>query len=246
MTTVRQLCTGALRLLNVIAQGEAASEDDMAITVSALSGMLDGWSNDRLMIYSINPHVFDLTTSTAAYTLGPAGDWDVTRPMRIENAYVRLHANSPQQLDIKLRELTDEQYGDIAVKNTGSTFPFAFFDNGNYPLRTIYLFPVPSAGNQIVLWLWQPLLDLSNLDAEVTLPPGYERALRFNLAWEVSAEFGKTPSDQVSRTAVISKEELERMNFNPVFLRGDGSNVPRDRARGGASAVITGGFRFGN
>lgn len=242
-STIRQLITGALRLINVIAQGEAPSEDDVEITKSALNGMIDSWSNNKLMIYTMNPTEFPLS-GKQNYTLGPGGDWDVTRPMEIDNAYTRLNSGTLQQIDIKLKLLTDEEYGDISVKNTPSTFPYALYDNGNYPLRTISLFPIPTGPASIVLWLRTPLLDLTDLDAVVNYPPGYERCFRFNLAVEIAPEFGKQIPDEVAVIAKRSKEELERLNSVPVHIRGDGGNIVRGRGRGGPSAIITGGFGF--
>ncbi len=244
MATTRELITGSLRLLNVIATGEAPSEDDVNITKSALNGMIDSWSNNKLMIYTMNPYVFNLVAGQQIYTLGNdvTADWQTFRPLDIENAYVRLNANTQQQLDIKLKILTDDQYADISAKNTPSTFPFAIFDNGNYPLRSIYVFPTPTQNSQIVLWLRQPLIDLTDIDAEVSYPPGYERAFRFNLAVEVAPEFGRDAPERVVNIATAAKLEIERTNSSPVYLKGDGGNTPRGRTGGTPSSILTGGF----
>ena len=229
-STTRDMITGAMRLINVYGTSEIPSADDMNISVSALDSMIDSWSNNRLMIYTISPSVFPLT-GASSYTLGPGGDWNTTRPMAIEEAYCRLNSNTPQQLDIACQELTDAQYAGISVKNTTSTFPFAIYDNGNYPLRTIYVFPIGAAGNEMVLWLRQPLLDLSNIDLMIDYPPGYERAFRFNLAVELAAEFGKTVPEQVMGVAQASRLELERLNSTPMYLRGDGGMSRSGRNR---------------
>lgn len=244
--TVRSLILGAMRLINVVGANEVPTEGDMQIAVDSLNGMIDSWSNNRLMIYSITPYEFLLTGPIRDYTLGPGGDWDVERPMAIEQAYARLNSGTAQQLDISMESLTDAQYASIAVKNTTSTFPFAFYDNGNYPLRTVSLFPIPNGSNcTIVLWLRQPLLDLTSLDQQVSYPPGYERAYRFNLAVELADEFGKVVSDNTKAIATASKLELERLNSTPMYLRGDGG-MSRN-GRGKYFNWITGDFwRFGN
>lgn len=196
------------------------------------------------MIYTINPTTFPLT-GQSSYTLGPGADWDIERPMNIEQAQARLNSGSPQQLDISMQSLTDSQYAGIAVKNTTSTFPFAFYDNGNYPVRTIYIFPIGATGSEIVLWLRQPLLDPNLLDDPVTYPPGYERAFRFNLAIELAAEFGKSIPDQVMSVATAAKLELERLNSTPRFLIGDGGMTRSGKNR--YFNWITGNFwNFGN
>ena len=244
--TVRQLITGALRLINVVQANEVPTADDMTISQEALNGMIQSWSNNRLMIYTIQPSTFPLT-GQPSYTLGPSltSDWIIERPMNIEQAYARLNSGSPQQLDIAMASLTDAQYAGIAVKNTTSSFPFAFYDDGAYPDRTITLFPINSAGCEIVLWLRQPLLYPALLDDPVTYPPGYERAFRFNLAVELAAEFGKTIPDQVLSVAQLSKLEIERLNAVPRYLIGD-SGMSRS-GRNKYFNWITGNFwKFGN
>jgi hypothetical protein len=243
-TSTRQLITGALRLIGVVQANESPTPEDMEISVSALDALIDSWSNNRLMIYTIKPRSFPITGSQT-YTLGPGGDWDITRPMNIENAYARLNAGSAQQLDIAMQSLTDAQYAGISVKNTSSTFPFAFYDDGAYPLRTITLFPIPNGQSEIVLWLREPLIDLVDLDQPVMYPPGYERAFRFNLAVELAAEFGKTLPTQVIAVASVSKLELERLNSVPRYLHGD-SGMSRT-GKGRFFNYITGGFwKFGS
>ena len=244
MTTVRDMINGAGRLVNIIQQNESMSGDNLNVALYALNHMIDSWSNNRLLIYNINEYVFPLT-GASSYTLGPGGDWNIERPMKIQEAYARLQPSSPQQLDIAMQPLTIEQYAGIAVKNTPSTFPFAYYDDNAYPLRTVTLFPVPSGPADIVLWLREPLADLTNIDADVMYPPGYERAFRFNLAVEIAAEFGKTVSPDVTARAEAAILQLERLNSVPMYMRGDGGMSRSGRNR--YFNWITGNFwSFGN
>ena len=242
-STLRDMITGAMRLINVLGTGEVPSNDDMNIALSALDSLIDSWSNNRLMIYTISPYTFNLTGATS-YTIGVGGDWNIDRPMAIESAYARLNSGSAQQVDIPMQSLTDAQYAAITVKNTTSTFAFSYYDNGNYPLRSIYLFPIPAAGSQVVLWLRQPLVDLTSLDTIISYPPGYERAFRFNLAVELAAEFGKSIPEQVAIISINSKLEIERLNSTPQYLRGDHGT---SRGKSNYFNYLTGNFgTFGN
>jgi hypothetical protein len=242
--TTRDMMTGALRLINVVQANEVPTATDMDIALYSLDSMIDSWSNNRLMIYSINEYNFTLTGATS-YTLGPGGDFNVERPMAVEQCYARLHAGSPQQLDIAMQPLTDAQYAGIAVKNTTSSFPFAFYDDRAYPLRTITKFPVPGPGNELAMWLREPLLDLTSLDAVVDFPPGYERALRYNLACELAPEFGKTVQMEVSQRALAGIADIQRLNSVPRYIKGDGGMTRNGRNR--YFNWITGNFwSFGN
>ena len=224
-TTIRELITGSLRLINVVQANEVPTADDMNISFEAFTGMLDNWSTEKLSIYSINYYDFSFTPNKQTYTLGPGGDWDIERPMELTSMYVRYETNAtgpvPTKVDIPMEKLTDEQYAAIAVKNVRAIFPTKFYDNGDYPLRTITVWPIPSTTHTSQLWLWQPLPDPETIDDPLLFPKGYERALRFALAMELAPEFGKEIPDQVRRIARQSKSVIKRLNSIPQIMAGD-------------------------
>lgn len=243
--TVRNLIIGSMRLLGLVQVNEVPSDSDMEVALDSLRGMIDSFANNRLLVYDISQFVFT-TTGAQTYTMGPGEDIDIERPLNIERAYARLNGNSLQQLDIAMQSLTYEQYSGISVKNTASTFGFAFYNDGNYPISNLSLFPIPAAGNQIILWLREPLLNFDDINALVTYPPGYERFFRFNLAVELSPEFGVTPSDFVTSNATSSRLTLEQTNSVPRYAKGDGGTIRNGNNR--QWNYITGnfGWQFGN
>lgn len=233
MATTRQLITGALRLINVVQANENPTADDMDISLQALQGLMDSWSTEKLAMFVLKQYYFPLTANQKDYTLGAGGDWDIARPMGIEKMSVSLYAtlvwnvdhwdmtNSPTTFDLPTESLTDAQYAAIPVKNQTAPYPLKFYDNGNYPLRTVSVWPVPSTNPAVTLWLWQPLATLATLDDVVNFPKGYERALRFALAVELAPEFGKEVSQDVVATMVTSKAALKRINSRNQIMRGD-------------------------
>lgn len=235
MSTTRELITGALRLINVIQQNEVATADDMNISLSALDAMIDSWSTDMLSIYVLKPYYFPTVAGQKNYTLGAGGDWNIPRPMAVQRMTVSYNGSltfnpltglyslaiSQTTLDIPLESLTDAQYAAIPVKDQPATYALKYYDNGNYPLRTISLWPVPTTSQPMTVWTWQPLGTYATLDEQLNLPRGYERALRFNLAVELSAEFGKLPAPDVMRIADESYAALKRMNSRNQIMRGD-------------------------
>ena len=60
----------------------------------------------------------------------------------------------------------------------------------------------------------QELTQPATLATNIVLPPGYQRAFRYNLACELAPEFGVEPSRQVQRIAMSSKRNIKRIN-NP-------------------------------
>lgn len=239
MTTVRKLLTGTLRLVNVVQANETPTADDMDITLQALSQMMDSWSNDSLMIYTMNPYNFVTVGGQQAYTLGPGGQWNTERPMAINQAYVHYLGAGIQPVDMPITMANDAQWASIAVKSITTTFPTVLYDNGNYPLRTISLWPIPEGEQTITLWLWQPLLNFTNLDETIVFPPGYERAIRYALAVEIAPEFGKTLAPEVVATAGRAKSELKSMNSVPQYQNFDASMLG---SRSSNFSWITGNF----
>ena len=117
-----------------------------------------------------------------------------------------------QTLSIPLRKVDDDDYSSIGLRGLRSTYPTVFYDNGNYPLRTLYFWPVPAQAWAVELWLWQPLDQNVDLDAELNLPPGYERYLRYKLALELAPEFGKEVPQAVVAIANEAEANVKRLN----------------------------------
>ena len=74
MSTLRDLIDGTFRLINVNGQGVSANIDQINNALYALDTMTDGWSTEKLMIYSIQPHIFYTVPGQQVYTLGPQND----------------------------------------------------------------------------------------------------------------------------------------------------------------------------
>jgi hypothetical protein len=175
MSTLRDMVNAAGRSIGIVQQNEVLTGENMTVALYALTNFVDTCSNNKLLVYSVTPYVFPIapnqeTGSQQSYTLGLGGDWNIPRPMKIEAAYARLQPGNAQELDIQMQPLTYAQYASIAVKNTPSTWPFSYYDDNMYPLRTVTLFPVPTGPASIVLWLREPLIDLQ-LNAIAALGP---------------------------------------------------------------------------
>lgn len=220
--TALDLIQGSLRLLGVLASGEAASAAEATDGLSALNDMLDSWSNQNLLIPNKVREVFAITTSKQTYTMGTGGDFNTTRPIAIENILIQLSGSSPA-VEIPLQIITKDEYADITVKGLTSTYPVAAYAEGTYPLETINLWPSPNSGNNLVIYSAKPLANLSALSTAISLPPGYQRALRYNLAAELAPEYGKQLPEAVELGAVNSKAEIKRKNSRPKYLLVDDS-----------------------
>jgi hypothetical protein len=225
-TSVRKIITGAMRLLGLVQANDVPTDVEIQLGIKTLNVMIDSWSNDRLMIFKLQPYYFQTAGGQQNYTLGPAGDWVVERPMRIEQAYTNLTSNQGnglQTTSLPISMANDNQWSSIVTKYVQTQIPTILYDNGNYPTRTISLYPIPTGTIDIVLWLWQPLLTFANIDEMIEFPKGYVRCIRYNLAVELAPDYGKTASPLVTDTAINTKMNIATINAVPQYARMDPS-----------------------
>ena len=157
--------------------------------------------------------------STVEHIFATTGTFTVTLSTNAGTAQETITVVEPyeisinqQTLSIPLRKVDDDDYSSIGLRGLRSTYPTVWYDNGNFPLRTLYFWPVPAQNWAVELWLWQPLDQQVDLDAELNLPPGYERYLRFKLAMELAAEFGKEVPPLVMQQAQEAEAAVKRLN----------------------------------
>lgn len=212
MITAGDLITSALRLIGQLAEGETASSETANDALVAMNQMLDSWSTERLSIFSTQDQVFTWPASTISQTLGPSGDFIGVRPITFDSSTYFRDVATNISFGIKL--VTQQQYDSIAAKTVVSTYPQVLSYNMSMPDITMYVYPVPT---QALEWHFISIDELAQpalLATVLSIPPGYQRALRFNLAVELASEFGINPPPNVARIAMAAKRNLKRIN-NP-------------------------------
>lgn len=205
MTTALDIITGAAKLIGVIFKSETLSDDEAIDGLVALNDMLDTWSNDNLTTFSYTLESFPLT-SAASYTIGSGGAFNTSRPVNIVTAVVRYAS-----IDYPLKVITQEEYQlEVPIKSIASPIPqFLTYDNG-YPLGTITIYAVPTGGSTLRMLSNKPLSNLSSLTTVVDLPPGWKRALKYNLAIELAPEYGAEVSAAIAQNAATSLGAIKR------------------------------------
>lgn len=214
MSTPRDLIKAAMRKIGAVASGETPSADELSDGLSAFNAMLDSFSNERLVIPSVTEETFPLIAGQATYTMGPNGDFNTTRPMAI------LLANMIDQdlAEYPIALITLEDWAQITVKNTQNPLPTKLYVEDTYPKETLHFWPVPSAVRSVILRTWKPLTTFTSLSTSISLPPGYEEMLVYNLAIRMAPEYGKAVSAEVSQIALDSKENIKRKNVKVSAL----------------------------
>lgn len=218
MATGRDIVESALRLIGALATGEAAQASEAIDGLESLNDMLDSWSNDNLIVPAVTREEFSLVGGQQSYTMGPGGDWDTTRPIGLVKALLQVSGTNPT-FETEMKILSPKEYAVLTVKQTQSDIPFYIYRENTFPLETFKLFPVPQDGvNKVVLYTWKPLATFTNLSTSASLPPGYLRALKYNLAVEIAPEYGIEASATVNRVALESLAKIKLQNKQPQLM----------------------------
>ena len=212
MTAASDLINGALRLIGQLAEGETPSAETSNDALVAMNQMLDSWSIERLAVFTTQTQTFSWPSGQVSRTIGPTGNFIGTRPIQIDDSTYFVDASG---LSFPVTLVNEEQYNSIALKGTTSSYPQVLWVRPTMPDMTLTVYPVPTETLTWKIVSVQPLTQPALLSTDLSFPPGYLRAFRYNLACELAPEFGVDANARVVRIADVSKRNLKRVN-NPM------------------------------
>jgi len=210
--TANDLIASALRLIGVLASGESPSQAESADALLILQQMLDSWIAERMMIFTLTITEFPLIAGQQTYTLGSGGNFNMARPARIERMGIVSFNNVAQPLELPLEMLTDQGWAAIPVKLITSSLPQMVYDDGAFPLRNLSFWCIPNVPVSVRIYAWQALSQFPDNFTDVTFPPAYLKAIRYNLAVDLAPEFGRQVPPEVGAQAVASKAVIKSIN----------------------------------
>jgi hypothetical protein len=209
--TVLEAVTRAFRAIDIVSLGETIETNIRDDGLRILNDMLDTWSTERLMVWAVKRVLYTLT-GAQVITIGPGCDINVPRPPRIERFGLVLLDNPSLPLELPMESLTFDGWACIVNKDITSSVPRAAYYDLSFPIGKIYLWPTPTTAHQLAVYLWQELLGFNDTANDIVLPPGYARAIHYNLICEIAANYGKEPSPTIQRLALESKAQIARIN----------------------------------
>lgn len=207
----RTLIYQAYRALGVLLRpGHTASDEAIADGLTDLNQMVDSWNAERLNIFALQRDVYDLTGDRQTYVIGDDGE----RPLKIEAAALLCSGGTAEQ--------------PIPVYNTGEYHgePSLTVD-GQFPVSNVRVSPMPSTGDQLVIYSWQKLQSFADLDTAYRFPAGYVLALRLNLALLMAPAAETIQKIAPSRLALVqqqaqeAKARIQRLNVPVTSMRVD-------------------------
>jgi len=215
--TVVDIITAALRLLQVKSPDVDLSAEEINDGFQALNMMVDGWSNESLMLHHISKETFATVDNQQSYTLGYGAVWNTDRPINVEAMTVSISGT-----DWPVQQLAYDDYASIRLKSLHSNFARFFYVDEGVQFSTVYIYPVPAnPPPPVTLYMRKALAQFINPTEEIILPRGYLRALKYNLACELAPEYQTNAGEAVIKAAMTSKADLKRNNHRMITLQTD-------------------------
>jgi len=203
MATARDIIKYALLKLGAITKSEAPDADEATDALYALNSMLSSWSNEGILANARVIETFPLVGGTGSYTIGTGGTFNTIRPIQIIHAFIK-SAN----VTYNLEQSDDEQFDSI-IYPPSTGIPAVFNYDNAYPLGKIKLYPIPSAAYTLSIMSEKAISSFATLDTVVSLPDGWERALIYNLALELSPEYQQITDQFIIKAANEAKGALK-------------------------------------
>jgi len=204
MATANTIIYGAYRLNSVLNPSSAQG----GYGLEALNNMISSWSAEGLLIPYNTDESFTLAVGKSFYMIGPGGDFDTIRPLRVIDAFIRDINNDDYSVDVSM---TRAEYNAITKKDAIARPTRLYFDP-QYPKGKICFNYGPETAETLYLTSEKTITELATLSTTVDLPAFYKEALVYNLAIRLSQELDTQLSKVTLGIAMFSKNTIENIN----------------------------------
>jgi len=207
-TSAFDIITRAMRIDGVIGSLDTPDAQDTNDAFNSLNMMLEQWSLEELMCCYSSIDLHSTVASKASYIIGKSGttDWNTDRPIEITGSFLRIDG-----VDRPMEIINHEEYQNKSQK-TLEGIPNSLYYQSASPNGIVYPYPVPDAVYSIGISQKVQLTAFAGLETSVTLPPGYLKALIWNLALELAPEYGKPIDSITMRKAIETKALIKSKN----------------------------------
>ena len=225
-TTVGDIIRSSMRKIGVLAAGEALPADEGDDALEVFTQMVSGWALETYLVPTVGVVTHQLTNDISQYTIGiypepkpdplPINHIETARPEEILAAFIRDSAGTDYILEV----MNVNTFSRISRK-TNASRPSRFYVRKGWSMNEILFESVPYDSETLHLEVIQPLSDIlpsACLTDVINLPPGYERALIYNLCIDLSDEWGKQVSNTVAAVASHSKRLIKRSNYRDLVM----------------------------
>jgi hypothetical protein len=172
MTTANDLTDAAYRRCGILSP--TSTEDSDALL--ALNNMLSLWGADFL-VPVVERESLALVVGQPEYTIGPGGDLDTVRPIKIDNAYL----TDSNGYSYPLKEMSATEYNNISLKTQDSRPTKYYYIPAETLAKVIFNYE-PDTIYTVYFEFWKNFTEFAALTTTLTLPNEYKEAIISNLS----------------------------------------------------------------
>lgn len=244
MATGQDLINRVLRGIGFIGQNVTPSSSESNQALVSINDMIAAWNRENLMPFTETRTTHSITADDGDYTWGASGD--ITTPARPDKLVraSRMYGSGASQLEIPLRVIRNwQEWQGYALKSATASVPSVVFLDASYPQANLYYRPIPTAVVSARLYT-QTRFSALTLVASISLPDGYERAIRFNAMVELAPEFRKPEAvtPHLLELAAEAKGWLKSANMVPRPISCDEGVLGVNGGGGVEYNVLTDGY----
>ncbi|HVH87683.1 MAG TPA: hypothetical protein VM912_13230, partial [Terriglobales bacterium] len=193
--TAEALISAALQEIGALAPGEAVSNDDNPWVLQKLQRLIDTYNAQRQMVFASQFVSFALVANLNPHTIGPtiAGapvpTFSVSqRPVEIPTIGLQL-VNSAPNTEMPLYRMNKDEWAAERVKQLTSNLPTKYYYEPDWPLGSIFFWPIPTAVNNVLIQSRQIIVEPTAYNTNFTMPPGYWNLVCYELAIELAPSY---------------------------------------------------------
>ncbi len=212
------LINSALRKIGVLAANETPNADESADALASLNVMLESWSAEQVAVYQILNFSQALVANTQTYTMGAGGTFNTTRPLKIESAGII----TPDTLRHEMKIIDPIEWSKLEEKSLTGLLPKVLYNDNAFPSINLSVSPIPSGTPTLDLYVWAQLSQFASLSTTFAMPPGYFRALVYNLAIDLAPEYGAqalAAAAGIAGMAASAKNDVVTLNASNAIAQ---------------------------
>lgn len=205
--TAERIIRMAYKDAGLIQDGDLPNGEQLADGMTRLNDLANLWQTQGLKLWTLEDYPISLTAGTGFYNLGPGENVNMTRPLRVIEAYYMTQAGIRRPL---IAMAWDDYIRLSQVNQTGQIN--SYFVNKQQTALKVFFWLIPDnncATGTAHLLLQQQMVGMVQLTDTTAFPIEWSMGLRWGLADELSTGQPQAIMDRCERKALYYRNILE-------------------------------------
>jgi len=217
--TTQDIITASYRMVGLIPDGGTPTAAQLSQGLVHFNSMLKNWMGYGVDTWARASYTIPLVAGQASYSVGPGGDYDDARPLRVLFGY-----RSYSSIDVPLNEYSKQEYYNIPNKAQAG-IPVQYYYDQESPVGNIFLWPVPDATLIPMSVTFDVMIPFSEsaLGTVPDMPDHWVEAAINNLAIKFAVMNGRPVNQHLDKLAQTSLDLAKKQEYEQadIYLQPD-------------------------